>query len=56
MDCQIIMSVFVAVYRATFFNLNKQISVAKILSQVDQLSEQDKLELLSRLNAAMSSE
>jgi hypothetical protein len=34
MDCQIIMSVFVAVYRTTFFLRNKHATVAQILSQV----------------------
>jgi len=53
MDCQIIMSVFVAVYRATFFKIAQDISVGKILSQVDQLSDMEKQELLSRLQAAL---
>lgn len=34
MDCQIIMSVFVAVYRTTFFLRSKHATVAQILSQV----------------------
>jgi len=54
MDCQIIMSVFVAVYRTTFFLRNKHATVAQILSQVDSLSVDDKRELLSRLQAAVS--
>uniref|UniRef100_A0A7S4L0G6 Phosphatidate cytidylyltransferase n=2 Tax=Guillardia theta TaxID=55529 RepID=A0A7S4L0G6_GUITH len=54
MDCQIIMSVFVTVYRATFIHSPKQLSVARILSQVDMLSEHDKKELLHRLQAALS--
>jgi len=53
MDCQIIMSVFVAVYRSTFFKIGSGVTVAKIISQVDQLSHKDKEELLSRLQAAM---
>jgi len=53
MDCQIIMSVFVAVYRATFISPSKQTSVARILSQVDALSEEDKYELFNRLKTAL---
>jgi len=55
MDCQIIMSVFVAVYRATFITGLKRVTVARILSQVDRLSATDQLELLARLQAAIGS-
>jgi len=54
MDCQIIMSVFVAVYRTTFISPAKQTSVARILSQVDLLSESDKQELFNRLKSAIN--
>ena len=38
MSIQIIMSVFVAVYRSTFFKIGSGVTVAKIISQVHRMS------------------